>query len=245
MELVLSIGGFDSTAGAGVTRDLLTFRKLGVYGFAVVTAITFQNLSGFYGYRPLQPEDVSRQIESLLENCDIKYVKLSMVGSREVAKLLEREIEEHGWYVVFDPLLAAKNGYPLNRLEDIEPLLFLADVLVPNVPEAERISGMKIRNGADAVDAGKLIRERYGGYVIVKGGHLEGADYLIGDDVIVARMEHLEKVVHGTGCAYSSALTSYLARGLPLKDAFFSARKFIQEEIEKSVNLGGSYEVLP
>ncbi len=244
MQRVLTIGGFDPTVGAGVLRDILTFRKLGVYGFAVVTAITYQNLNGFIGYRSLSVEDVERQISAITES-NIKYVKISMVGSGEIARLLERKIEKQGWYVVFDPLLSAKNGVAINQIEDIQGLMARAKILVPNVPEAERISGVGIRNGENAIEAGRKIRERLGNCVIIKGGHLEGEDYLIGDEIVNVRMEHMGKVVHGTGCAYSSALTAYLARGFSLKKAFYQTRKFLQEEIKRSISLGGEYEVLP
>lgn len=243
MEL-LSIGGFDPTAGAGVIRDILTFRKLGVYGFAVITAVTFQNLDGFYGFHPLKGEDVERQINSL-EGEEIKFVKISMVGSGEIAKILEDKIKRNRWFVIFDPLLSAKNGYVLNCMEDIEGILKLAKVIVPNVPEAEIISGIKIKDEDTAIKAGLKIRKIYGGDVIIKGGHLSGVNYLISDEIKKIKTKLLPKTVHGTGCAYSSALMAYLSKGLTLEEAFYSAQKFMEEEMEKSLAFGGSYEVLP
>ncbi len=244
MQVVLSIGGFDPTSGAGVIRDILTFRKLGVYGFAVATTITFQDLNGFYGYRALKPEEVARQIDALTKDFKIKYVKISMVGSREIAELLAKKIDEKNWYVIFDPLLAAKNGREINKKEEIEELLKRSKIITPNVPEAEALSGMKIEDEGDVKRAGKILREKYGAQVIIKGGHLKGVDYLIGDGIISVGMQHTERVVHGTGCAYSSALLAYLAQGMNIKDAFIKTRIFIQGEIEKSVNLGGKYLVM-
>lgn len=244
MNIVLSIGGFDPTAGAGVLRDVLTFRKIGVYGFAVITAVTFQNLSGFYGFHALRGEDVKRQIENIMVENKVRYVKVSMVGNGEISRILEEKIGGYGWYVVFDPLLYAKNGYPLNRMEDIERIMRISNVIVPNVPEAEILSGMKIENSEDVVEAGWKIREKYGAKVIIKGGHLEGEDYLFGEKLVRMKMKHLGKIVHGTGCVYSSALLGYLAHGYSLEKAFKRAREFLQGEIEKSLKLGGEYEVL-
>lgn len=242
MEL-LSIGGFDPTGGAGVIRDILTFRKLGVYGFAVITAVTFQNLNGFYGFHPLKGEDVERQINYLGD--EIKFVKISMVGSGEIAKILERKIKSNRWFVIFDPLLLAKNGYVLNLMENIEGILKLSKVIVPNVPEAEIISGIEIKDEDSAIKAGLRIREIYGGDVIIKGGHLRGVNYLISDEIKKMKTNILPKTVHGTGCAYSSALTAYLSKGLTLEEAFYSAQKFMEKEMERTLALGGIYEVLP
>jgi hydroxymethylpyrimidine/phosphomethylpyrimidine kinase len=242
MQYLLSIGGYDPTAGAGVIRDILTFRKLGFYGLGIATAITYQNTKGFYGYQTLEPETVEKEIERLVEDFPIKYVKIGMVGN--ATKIILKFQKRYSWIVVMDPLLHAKNLFKLNEVKNIEELLREAYVITPNIPEAEILSGVTINREDDIIKAGKYLLKKYGKYVIIKGGHGNGVDYLFGDNVKTFSLTHLGKNVHGTGCAYSSALTALLAKGMKIEDAFKEARRFIQGEIEKSIETGG-YSLLP
>ncbi len=242
MEYLLSIAGYDPTGGAGVIRDILTFRKLGFYGMGVITTITYQNTKGFYGFEALDEKIVEREIEKIVEDFPIKYVKIGMVG--KAADVILKFQRKYSWLTVADPLLEAKNSFPLNSLEDIEKIMERAYAITPNIPEAGKLSNVKIEKEEDILKAGKILLEKYGKYVIIKGGHGEGRDYLFGENVKFFQMPHLRKEVHGTGCAYSSALLGFLAKGYNMEEAFKEARKFVQREIERSIETGG-YSLLP
>ncbi len=239
MEFLLSIAGFDPTSGAGVTRDIMTFNSLGSYGLGVSTAITFQNTRGFLGHRVLPRDDVARQIESLVDDFPIRYVKTGLIGSGENARLVAEMAEENDWILVVDPLFQAKNSHPLNSLDYMEGLFNMARVITPNVPEAEMISGMKIQGEEDMVSAGERIRDEYGAYVVVKGGHLTGVDYLIGPNVIKVGSGHIQKEVHGTGCMYSSALLAYMASGRTVEEAAMGAGAYVKVKIHEAIEKGG------
>ncbi len=242
MEYLLSIAGLDPTSGAGVIRDIITFRKLGFYGLGVPTTITYQNTKGFIGFESLSEEIVERELKAIIEDFPIRFVKVGMLGSS--AGLVAKFAKEYDWFVIFDPLLTAKNGMLINRIEYIEQLLKIAYVITPNVPEAERLAGMKIKDEKDVISAGKILKHKYGKYVIIKGGHLSGRDYLFGDEVKSYGMPKINKIVHGTGCAYSSALLSFIAKGMRIEEAFVEARKFLQGEIKNAIDTGG-YSLLP
>ena len=246
MQIAMSIAGFDPSAGAGVLRDIITFRKIGVYGVGVVTSITFQNTKGVYGYKTLPSDYVSREIDKLMEDAKIKFAKIGMVGSDKIASMLKEKIEDYQLNVVIDPILESKNSYPLiDDKKSIENLLKASFVITPNVREAEILSGVKIKKEEDIVRAGKTLREKLGVIVIIKGGHFRGVDYLINDVVHRINIGFLGKEVHGTGCAYSSSLTAYLALGYDVYESFKRTRAFIQEEIKNSVKIGEGWEVLP
>ncbi len=242
MEYLLSIAGFDPTSGAGVIRDIITFRKLGFYGLGVATALTYQNIRGFEGFKVLSPNVVEQGLKAIMEDFPIKFVKVGMLGAS--VDLIVELAREYDWFLIFDPLLTAKNGKSINKIEDIEPLLKIAEVITPNVPEAEKLAGIKIKNESDVIAVGKILTHKYGKYVIIKGGHLNGRDYLFGDEIKSYGMPKINKIVHGTGCAYSSSLLSFIAKGLKIEEAFIEARKFLQREIENAIDTGG-YSLLP
>ncbi len=246
MKIAMGIAGFDPSSGSGILRDIITFRKIGVYGVGVATAITEQSTKGVSGYFPLPPELVGQEIDVLMNDMNIKFAKIGMVGNGKIANIIAKKIKEYNLKIIFDPVLRAKNAYPLiDHVKNIEILLKFSFVITPNIPEAEILSGIKIRDEENIIKAGKILREKFGAYIIIKGGHYRGVDYLIGDDIQKLNMEHLGKEVHGTGCAYSSALTAYLVLGYNILDSFKKARVFIQKEIKNSLKIGSGWEVLP
>ena len=235
MKFGMSIAGFDPCGGAGIIRDIVTFRKIGIYGVGVITSITGQCFHGVKNYFSLSPNAVEMQIDEIMRDIKIKFVKVGMVGNEKIANMIAKKIDEYDLKAVVDPLITDKFSNKLiDSPKSIEKLMRKAYVLTPNIPEAEILSGIKIDNEKNLIEAGKILREKFGSYVIIKGGHFKGEDYLIGEDVHRLKMEHLGKIVHGTGCAYSSALTSYLILGYDIIEAFRRAREFIQEEIKNS-----------
>ncbi len=246
MRVVMSIAGFDPSSGAGVVRDIITFRKIGLYGVGVITAVTYQNSSEIYGLKPLSVDDVKQQIDAIMEDFDVKYVKIGIVATEKIANFLSEKIENYGLVAVVDPILRSSSGFAfIDSPSRLENLIKKAMVITPNVPEAEILSGVRIKDEKGAIRAGKIIQEKYGTSVIIKGGHLDGTDYLFeGDDVLKEEMEHHGKDIHGTGCAYSSALTAHLALGYSLRISFRLAREFLESEIRNSINIA-SRELLP
>ncbi len=244
MHTVMVIAGYDPSSSAGVLRDIKTLQKLNVYGVGIITALTFQSPTGVHGLKILSPEDIQRQFEALIEELEIEYAKVGMVGSRENAALVAKLLEKYEIKAVVDPVLSSTSGAKLiDSPSSLIPLLRVAEVITPNVIEAEILSGTKIRTRNELVRAGKKLEDAYG-CTIIKGGHLEGEDFLFCEDMHSVRLDKIGHDARGTGCAYSSALTAFLTRGYGLREAFVNARMFIQKEIENAVECSGKY-VLP
>ncbi len=242
--VVLVIAGYDPSGASGVIRDVKTLGKLGVYGIATVTAITVQNVSEVQEVVPLSPGTVRKQIIALLEEFPVEYAKVGMLATGDVAREVAKIIEDRGIKAVVDPVLRSSSGYPLvDSPESIKPILRAAEVITPNVPEAEILSGIRIRNREDMIRAGKKLEDMYG-CTVVKGGHLGGEDMLFCGEMHSVRLEKLPYEVRGTGCAFSSALAAFLSRGYGIREAFVNSRLFVQREMENSLPFGNS-RVMP
>jgi len=240
----LAIAGHDPCGASGILRDIKTFEKLGVYGLGVVTAITEQSVGEVRGIFPLSPERVKGQIEALINDFPVRYAKVGMVATAENARAIAAKIDEHGIIAVVDPIIRSSSGKMLiDSPESLEILLRAAYVITPNIPEAEILAGMEIKDRRDVIKAGKILEDMYG-CTIIKGGHLGGEDFLFCGEMHSTRMEKLPYDARGTGCSYSSALTSFLARGYGLRDAFVNARLFVQREMERAIPIA-SGRVLP
>ena len=238
IPVVLSIAGYDPSGASGILRDIKTFEKLHVHAAGVVTAITVQNTREVRGYFTIPEENVAAQIDALMEDFPVKFAKVGMVGSGKNAKRIAEKIKECEMKAIIDPLIKSSSGAMLiDSSESLQPLLKVAYIITPNVPEAESLSGMEIKNREDITRAGRILEDKYG-CVIIKGGHLSGEDFLFCEDMHSAKQPLLPYKVRGTGCAYSSAITAFLAKGYEIREAFANARLFIQKEIENSVVIG-------
>ncbi len=244
----LTIAGSDSGGGAGIQADLKTFTVLGVYGMSAITSITVQNTIGVYSLFDIPPKLVYDQIKVVVEDIGVDACKTGMLSNEETIKVVAKAIKEFRLEkFVLDPVMKAKSGDPLLKesAKDvlIKELIPLALVITPNIPEAEELCGFKISGLEDMEKACRKIYSLGCSAVVLKGGHLEGDEaidifydgrgfeYLIGKKVIT-------KNTHGTGCTFSSAITSYLAKGFSLKDAVKKAKEFVQGAIEHSLPLG-------
>jgi hydroxymethylpyrimidine/phosphomethylpyrimidine kinase len=248
MFTALTIAGSDPSGGAGIQGDLKTFHAHGVYGMAVLTALTAQNTKGVTGVHDVPAPFVARQIEAVLADIPVGAAKTGMLSAAEtvevVASVLSRRRVPH---LVVDPVMVATSGDALLRDDAIavlvERLFPLATLVTPNLPEAERLAEMKILTPADMRRAAVRLRERGAKAVLVKGGHLpgdqvidllyaDGAFHEFGDRRI--RTEH----THGTGCALSAGIAAQLARGADLMEAVGRSRAFVRRGLERAIALG-------
>lgn len=246
----LSIAGSDSGGGAGIQADLKTFSAFGVFGMTAITAVTAQNTLGVAGIVEIPPEAVGQQIDAVATDIGVDAAKTGMLSSAPIIEIVADRIRHHRIErLVIDPVMIAKSGAPLLRPEAVDALLRdllpLALVLTPNLHEARALAGREIRTVREMEDAARALSARGPRYVVLKGGHLEGAAL----DVVFdgARFEHLEAPriptphTHGTGCVFSAAITAGLARGDEVRAAIRAAKTFITRAIEEALPLGGGH----
>jgi len=247
MKRVLTIAGSDSGGGAGIQADLKTFASLGVYGMSVITSITAQNTIGVQGIHDLPPEFVALQIDSVISDIGVDAAKTGMLSSSAIIDVAASKVKKYKIpNLVIDPVMYAKSGDPLLRPDAkdtlINKLFPLSILITPNIPEAEFLSGIKIKGIEDMKKAGRKIKKRVGADVLVKGGHLRGkaVDILYTDgEFFIFESERIDtKNTHGTGCTYSAAIASELAKGYSLYDAVKSAKVFITDAIKNSIEIG-------
>jgi hydroxymethylpyrimidine/phosphomethylpyrimidine kinase len=247
----LTIAGSDSGGGAGIQADLKTFQELGVYGMSALTAITAQNTTGVQAVYPLSAEAVVQQIRSVGSDIGVDALKTGMLFSSEIIAAVAEAIRSFGWTnVVVDPVMIAKGGAELLREEAVraltDRLLPLAAVVTPNIPEAEKLAGMKISGQADKREAARRLAGFGARYVIVKGGHDPGEEAV---DLLFDGRDFIEMAgpriptpnTHGTGCTFSAALAAGLASGLDVEAAARQAKAFIQAAIEDGIRIGSGH----
>jgi len=246
----MTIAGSDSGGGAGIEADLKTFSALGVHGVVAITSITAQNTYRVSAIFDLPGWLVYEQIKVVVEDMGVDAAKTGMLSNSEIVESVARAVEEFKFPLVVDPVMIAKSGARLLREEAVNTLtsklLPRAYLVTPNVPEAEILSGLRIKSLEDAERAARAISERYGvEAVVVKGGHLESERVV---DVLYYRggLYHYESLriegcTHGGGCAYSAAITAYLAKGLDVVGAVGRAKEFIVWAIKHGLRVGRGY----
>ncbi len=237
--IVMSIAGVDPSAGAGVFADLKTFQAIGAYGTGIVTALTAQNPYKFFSTLPVSPDYIEEQMDSVLDEYEVKYVKTGMLYSPEIIELVGKKISEYDLKAVVDPVMVATSGGDLTR-EDIADafnkyLLPKAILTTPNVAEAEKLTDLKITSKEDAMKASEMIKCNS----IITGGHLDGINTInIDGEVSVVKQELIETDnLHGTGCNLSSAIVAYLAKNNDLNTSILKALDYVYEGI-KNGNYG-------
>src|SRR5215208_1628256 len=246
--VVLTVAGFDPSGGAGVVADVKTFTAFGCFAAAAVTSLTYQNTTGVFGAAHQTAEAVRAQVLAVAEDFRVAGAKTGMLPTREIIREVARLFREASLPApVVDPVVRSTSGFDLIDDEALDALnrelLPLARVVTPNVPEAERITGMRVRDREGMLEAARAMREMGARAVLVKGGHLEGdaADVLLGEDGRVrtftaARVE--TDSTHGTGCTLAAAIAACLARGLNLEDSVAAAKRFVTEAIRRAPGLG-------
>jgi hydroxymethylpyrimidine/phosphomethylpyrimidine kinase len=246
MPRALTIAGSDSSAGAGIQADLKTFAALGVYGLSALTAITAQNTLGVLMAEDLAPELIEAQIDAVLEDIGADAAKTGMLSSPAIIEAVAGRVRKWGLRLVVDPVMRAKSGDPLLRPEAVATLraqlLPLAEVVTPNLPEAEALIGRRIETLDDMRAAASAILALGPRHVVVKGGHrtTEPVDiYFDGKRFLELRSERIQTPhTHGTGCTFSAAITALLARGMPVEEAVAGAKQYITGAIRHAPGLG-------
>ena len=247
--VALSIAGFDPSGGAGIIADLKTFTAFGCFATAAVTSLTFQNTTGVFGAATQTAETVRRQVTAVVEDFRVAGMKTGMLPTGEIIREVARLVRETGLGhtgPVVDPVVRSTSGYDLiddDALEALKrELLPLARITTPNLPEAERLTGMKIENEEDMRRAAALVRGMGARAVLVKGGHLTGDAVDLLDDGGEVRLLRAPRVqsssTHGTGCTLAAAVAACLARGLALADAVEAAKRFVTAAIRRAPALG-------
>jgi len=250
MRTVLTIAGSDPSGGAGIQADLKTMCALGVYGMSVITAVTVQNTAAVEAVQEIDREIVTGQIRAVFEDIPPEAVKIGMVSSGEIIGAIGESLRRfHARHVVLDPVMVSKSGFRLLRPEAVEAvktLLPLAEVVTPNIPEAEILAGLSIRDEAGMREAARAIAQLGAKNILVKGGHRLGEDArdLLYEGEAGGRYTVLPgrriptKNTHGTGCTLSSAIACFLARGLEVAEAAAAAKAYITQAIEDALDLG-------
>lgn len=242
---ILTIAGSDSGGGAGIQADLKTIFALGGFGVCAITALTAQNGAGVKGIEPTSPEFVKLQMETVLQGFEVKAAKTGMLFSAAIVSAVAETLAKRTFPLVVDPVCISQSGCRLLEIDAIQALRDLlipcCDLLTPNLPEAEELCGLKIKNSDDIYEAGKRLLALGAKAVLIKGGHFESGiinrDWLVTPDMPAREFiqPHVEtNNNHGTGCTLSAAIACNLGKGLPLETAIAKAQEYLNLALRKS-----------
>ncbi len=247
MKTALTIAGSDSSGGAGIQADLKTMTAHGVYGMSAVAALTAQNTTGVYGILEVTPEFLEKQLDCIFTDIFPDAVKIGMLSSGEIMRAAAGRLRQYqARNVVLDPVMVSTSGSRLMR-EDAQQIMVkelfpLAEVITPNIPEAEALTGLSIRSAEDMERAAKQLYETCGCAVLCKGGHrVNDANDLLfraGKAVWIEGRRVDNPNTHGTGCTLSSAIASNLALGFSLEEAVRRAKAYLSGALSSQLDLG-------
>jgi hydroxymethylpyrimidine kinase/phosphomethylpyrimidine kinase len=247
LPVALTIAGLDPSGGAGVIADVKTFSAFDCFATAAITSLTFQNTSGVRGAAHQTAEVVRAQVLPVVEDFRVAGAKTGMLPTREVITEVARLFRETSLPApIVDPVVRSTSGHDL--IDDvalaalIRELMPLARLITPNIPEAERITGMQIKDEPGMREAARVMRERGARAVLIKGGHLAGEPFDVLDDDGRIRIFHGERIqscsTHGTGCTLAAAITACLAHELDLESAVEAAKRFVADAIRHAPQIG-------
>ena len=246
---VMTIAGSDTGGGAGIQADLKSIALLGSYGTSAVTVLTAQNTLGVHGLSPASTSFIVKQSEAVLNDIGTDTLKTGMLYNAEIVSAVAELIQKFNLLSVVDPVMIAKGGTALLKQEAVEAvrgdLLPRTYLLTPNIPEAEALTGQKIRTLEEMEAAAQALQAMGARHVLVKGGHrdADAIDILLaGKTIQRLTAERINSTsTHGTGCSYSAVLATLLAQGKPLRKAAVLAKLFINEAIRHAVPMGGGH----
>ena len=247
MKTALTIAGSDSSGGAGIQADIKTMTMHGVYAMSAITAMTAQNTTGVRAIQESTPEFLAQQLDAVFEDIPPDAVKIGMVSSQALIRVIADRLRHfEAKNVVVDPVMVATSGSALLRSDAVQTmmdeLLPLASLVTPNIPEAQVLSGITIRDQDDMIAAAKRIAESCNCAVLLKGGHIISD----ANDLLYANGElHWFKGrridnpnTHGTGCTLSSAIASNLALGYDLAESVHRAKEYLTGTLAAMLDLG-------
>ncbi len=247
MKTVLSIAGSDPSGGAGIQADIKTMTMNGVYAMSAVTALTAQNTTGVKSISEVSPDFLTDQLDMIFTDIRPDAVKIGMVSNSDLVRTIsDRLIFYKADNIVVDPVMVATSGADLMKSEAVitmkECLLPIATLATPNIPEAEALAGIKIKNEDDMVKAALHISKAYGCAVLLKGGHsINDANDLLcrkGEIKWFFGKRIGNHNTHGTGCTLSSAIASNLAKGFDLDESVQRAKNYISCALSAMLDLG-------
>lgn len=247
IKKVLTIAGSDSSGGAGIQADLKTMSALHTYGMSAITALTAQNTTGVYGIMDTSPKFLKNQIDCIFSDIYPDAIKIGMVSQPQLVECIAERLSHYkAKNIVVDPVMVSTSGSQLMQSDAtvklLECLIPLADIITPNLSEAEIMAEMKIETKEDMVKAAQKIAQHYHGYILIKGGHFSGnADDLVFHDGIstwLSAPKLNNPNTHGTGCTLSSAIACYLAKGEDPMNAIRHGKEYVYQAISYGMNLG-------
>ncbi|NIL99336.1 MAG: bifunctional hydroxymethylpyrimidine kinase/phosphomethylpyrimidine kinase [Planctomycetales bacterium] len=246
IPVAMTIAGSDPSGGAGLQADLKTFHQRQVYGTSIVTLLTVQNTVTVSQVRVMDPDFVVAQLDSVLSDLSPAAAKTGALGSAEVIAAVASRAVDFDFPFVIDPVMISKHGARLIDEDALvvlrEQLLPCACLITPNLAEAEVLAKIEVHDLPSMEAAAGKIGAQGIANVLVKGGHLadSATDVLwCGGQIHRIQAARIDsRNTHGTGCVYSAAITAELARGAPLIDAVWQAKRFVTEAIRRSPDLG-------
>lgn len=247
MKTALTIAGSDCSGGAGIQADLKTMTVNGVYAMSVITALTAQNTTRVARIEPVTPDFLAAQLDSVFSDIFPDAVKVGMLFSAELAWITAEKLKQYeARHIVIDPVMVSTSGNSLMRSEAEkimrEKLFPMAELITPNIPEAEKLTGKDIGSAKEMEQAAAKLAAEFGCGVLLKGGHLsETADDVLcfDDKTIWLRAQRIDNPnTHGTGCTLSSAIASNLAKGAALETAVRKAKTYLTAALEQQLDLG-------
>ena len=245
---VLIIAGSDSSGGAGIQADIKTVTSLGCYAMTAITAVTAQNTTGVKSIIPINPMEISNQMEFTSKDIKPDAIKIGMLHSKQVISAVIKSLKIiNVKKIVLDPVMVAKAGTKLINdvaINDIKKKLIKKILLItPNIPEAELLTDIKIYSVNDMIKAGQILINLGAKNVLIKGGHLRSKqmnDILLNKRIIkiFRSKKYISKNTHGTGCTLSSAITANLSCGKDLIKSCELGIKYVNEAIKSNLSLG-------
>ena len=247
MKTAMTIAGSDCSGGAGIQADLKTMTMNGVYAMSAITALTAQNTTGVRAIQESTPDFLKQQIDAVFEDIYPDAIKIGMVASSELIRVIADRLKYYdAKNVVIDPVMVASAGSSLMKQNAVQTLITellpISTLVTPNIPEAQVLSGMSIRNKDDMIAAAKQMGDSYHCAVLLKGGHSinDANDLLYADGELHwfegKRIDNPN--THGTGCTLSSAIASNLAKGFTLTESIQRAKDYISGALAAMLDLG-------
>lgn len=245
MIAALTIAGSDSGGGAGIQADIKTFAAHGVYGASVITALTAQNTKNVTAIHTPPADFVGEQLTAVLDDIQIHAIKTGMLANADIIEKIVEILKTKNIPLVIDPVMISKSGNALlqpNAIENLKNLLIpLCTIITPNTPEAEELTGIKIKTKNDMITAAQKILKMGAKNVVIKGGHRTGEN---SDDLFKNTHQEIwlpaQRIqtnnTHGTGCTFSAAITANLANGQDVITAVQNAKTYITAAIAHAVN---------